>query len=107
MILTDNNGDDYNNSQNNRSHTSSKRLSHNNDDNSNTDMDSGTGGISQAKSVEMDNDSKCLKTSRLLILISLLLTGIIAGGVTYYFVHKQEMIYFEGKVSTVVVFRAP
>jgi hypothetical protein len=63
------------------------------------DQDSGTGGLSHAKSIEMDNDSKCMKTSRILILVCLLLTGVIAGGVTYYFVSKSETAYFDYEVS--------
>jgi hypothetical protein len=70
-----------------------------NNRNEDTDQESGTDGLSQGKSIEMDNDSKCMKTTRILILVCLLLTGVIAGGVTYYFVAKSETAYFDDEVS--------
>jgi hypothetical protein len=81
---------------------SSKSNAAGGDGDSHTDGDSGTGGLSHAKSIEMDNDSKCMKTSRIVILVSLLMAGIIAGGVTYYSVSKSEELNFEDEVRDII-----
>ncbi|KAL3939708.1 MAG: hypothetical protein SGARI_001270, partial [Bacillariaceae sp.] len=49
---------------------------------------------------EMENDSKCMRTSRIMIIVALLITGAVAGGITYYFVKAQEQAQFEDDVST-------
>jgi hypothetical protein len=54
---------------------------------------------SASKQLEMENDSKCMRTSRIVILVSLLITGAIAGGITYYFVKAQEQDQFQDDVS--------
>jgi hypothetical protein len=64
----------------------------------NGEMDSTT-AASRNKSLEMDNDSKCMKTSRIAILVTLLLTAAIAGGLTYYFTSHSETDQFEVDVS--------
>jgi hypothetical protein len=63
--------------------------------------DAGSATTHSTKKVEdnLDSISKCMKSSRVVILTSLLVMGAIAGGLTYYFTSKQEEQQFEDQVS--------
>ena len=63
--------------------------------------DAGSATTHSTKKLEdnLDDISKCMKTSRIIILSTLLVVGAIAGGLTYYFSSQHEQNEFEDQVS--------
>jgi len=81
-------------------HSSSYHKSGAGDD---TTTDGGDGtSVSTSKSKiddTLDNESKCMKRSRIVILATLLVVGALAGGLTYYATSKQEEREFQDQAS--------
>jgi class 3 adenylate cyclase len=91
------NGNGINNGINHEDHSLSKGAIAIDDS---TDGGSATTHSTKKLEDNLDSISKCMKSSRIIIVTSLLIMGAIAGGLTHYFTSQQEEQQFENQSAT-------